>query len=122
MTTNETMLSNEQLDVNDNAISDNVLLSGEYEPKCKKIIKYIEKHIAGLGTDALTQICRIIKKNDEKFTAKKDYVLINLGGLKDETIREIVSFIVFINKNENLLAQDEQIKKQIKTQFDLDNK
>ncbi len=103
-------------------IDDNILLSGTYEPKSKEIIKFIEKTISGLNTDALTQICRIIKKNDEKFTAKKEFVLINLGGLKDETIRAIISFIVFIRKNENALAHDEQLKKQMKLQLDLNNK
>ena len=103
-------------------IDDNILLSGSYNPKSKDIIKFIEKNIAGLSIDALTQVCRIIKKNDEKFTAKKDCVLINLGGLKDETIKAIVSFLVFIKKNENLLAQDEQIKKQMKSKLDLNNK
>lgn len=103
-------------------IDDNILLSGSYDPKSKEIIKFIEKNIAGLNVDALTQVCRIIKKNDEKFTAKKDYVLINLGGLKDETIRAIVTFLVFIKKNENLLAQDEQLKKQMKSKLDLNNK
>lgn len=103
-------------------IDDNILLSGIYDPKSKEIIKFIEKNIAGLSVDALTQVCRIIKKNDEKFTAKKEFVLINLGGLKDETIKDIVSFLVFIRKNENLLAQDEQLKKQIKSQLDSNNK
>ena len=103
-------------------IDDNILLAGTYDPKSKEIIKFIEKNIEGLSADALTQVCRIIKANNEKFTAKKDFVLINLGGLKDETIRSIVSFLVFIRKNENLLAQDEQIKQQIKNQFDINNK
>lgn len=103
-------------------IDDNILLSGSYDPKSKEIIKFIEKNIGGLSTDALTQVCRIIKQNDEKFTAKKDFVLINLGGLKEDTIRAIVSFLVFIRKNENLLDQDEQLKKKLKSQLDLNNK
>ncbi len=104
-------------------IDDAMLISGSYDPKSKEIIKFIEKNIDLLSVDALTQVGRIIKKNGEKFTAKKDYALVNLGGLKDETIRELVTFLVFIRKNENLLAQDEQIKKQIKRQLDtLNNK
>lgn len=103
-------------------INDDRLITGSYDPKSKEIIKFIEKNVASLSTDALTQVCRIIKKHDEKFTAKKDFVLINLGGLKEETIREMVTFIVFIRKNENVLEQDEQLKKQIKSQFDLQDK
>jgi hypothetical protein len=103
-------------------IADSILLSGTYDPKSKDIIKFIERQMTCLSTDALTQICRIIKKNDEKFTAKKDFVLINLGGLKDETIREIVAFLVFIRKNENVLAHDEKLKMQMKQQIDANNK
>lgn len=102
--------------------NDDRLLSGSYDPRSKDIIKFIEKNITTLSVDALTQVCRIIKKYDEKFTAKKDFVLINLGGLKEETIREMVTFIVFIRKNENVLAQDEQLKKKMKSQFDLNDK
>lgn len=103
-------------------IDDTILLSGTYIPKSKEIIKFIEREMSNLSMDAMTQVCRIIKKHDEKFTAKKDFVLVNLGGLKDETIREVVSFLVFIRKNENALAHDEQLKKQMKQQIEANTK
>lgn len=107
---------------NINTIDTDKILSGTYEPKSKETIKFIEREMAVLSMDAMTQVCRIIKKHDEKFTTKKDFVLVNLGGLKNETIQEIVSFLVFIRKNENALDHDEQLKKQMKQQIEANNK
>ncbi len=99
------------------SISDEKLKSGEFDTKNKEILKYIERNINTLSADAMTQICKIIKRNDERFTIKKDCVLINLGNLKAETIKEIVRFIVFIKNNQNILEHDEQLKSKIKQQY-----
>lgn len=91
----------------------------ETDPKHKDVLKYIDRNIKDLSTDALTQICTIIKRNEEKYTTKKDYVLINLGSLKPESVKDMTTFIIFIKTNQNILAQDELIKSQIKSQYTL---
>ena len=105
----------------DNIIIDETIIkSPQFDCKKKSVLQYIEKYIKRLDNDALSQICNIIKVNGEKFTTKKDYVLINLGNLKKETILAILTFILFINKNKNILDQDENIKLQIKQQYSLE--
>jgi hypothetical protein len=95
------------------------LLTGDFDTKNKDILKYIERQISQLGFDALTQVCHIIKTNDERYTAKKDVILINLGSLKQETIKELIKFILFISKNETMLDHDEQMKQKMKQQYPL---
>lgn len=95
------------------------LISGDFNTQNKEILKYIDRHIKLLGADALIQICTIIKRNMEKYTVKKDYVLLNLGSLKPATIRELVRFITFIKNNQTQLDQDELLKTQLKTQNNL---
>ena len=97
------------------------LFAGNFDTKNKEILKYIERQIAKMDFDALTQICHIIKANDEKFTAKKDVALVNLGTLKPETVKEMVHFILFLSKNETLLNKDEQLKSQMKQQYEIDS-
>ena len=95
------------------------LISGDFNPQNKEILKYIDKHIKLLGPDSLIQVCNIIKRNMEKYTVKKDCVLLNLGSFKPETIRELVRFITFIKNNQTLLDEDEILKTQLKTQNNL---
>ena len=82
-----------------------------------EILKYIDKSIPELDDDALAQIFKLIKKNDEKYTIKKDAILINIGLLKPQTVLEILKFLRYIRKNIKILLRDEKIKDQYKKDF-----
>lgn len=83
----------------------------------QEILKYISKSVTELNIDALSQIYRIVKDQNEKVTMKKDAVLINLGTLQTETVRQILLFLRYLRKNTNVLLVDEIIKDQYKTEF-----
>ena len=80
-------------------------------------LKHIEKTLNNMNPDNLKQIYQIIKKNDEKFTKKKDHILINLGSLKESTIHEILSFLSFLKNNQQILLEDEIKKNEFKNKL-----
>ena len=83
----------------------------------QEILKYISKSVTELNVDALSQIYKIVKDQNEKITMKKDAILINLGTLQTETVRLILLFIRYLRKNTNVLLEDEILKDQYKTEF-----
>ena len=82
-----------------------------------EILKYISKSVTELNVDALSQIYKIIKDQNEKYTIKKDAVLINLGTLQTDTVQQILLFLRYLRKNTNVLLEDEILKDQYKTEF-----
>lgn len=81
------------------------------------ILKYIETSVSELDLNALTQIYRIVKNAGERFTMKKDCILINLGTLKQSTITEILQFIRYLRKNNKQLMVDELTKDEYKKEM-----
>ncbi len=75
-----------------------------------EILKYIEKSITELSLEALSQIYKIIKEENEKYTIKKDVILINLGQLDPKTIQRIIFFLRYLLRSNKLLMQDEITK------------
>lgn len=67
-----------------------------YSEGSVKTLKFIAKNMETLPEYALSEIFNIIKRNRESYTSKKLETLVNLGTLKEETIQEIVKFILFI--------------------------
>lgn len=82
-----------------------------------EILKYIEKSISELDINALTQIFRIIKSAGERYTIKKDSILINLGSLAESTITNILQFIRYLRKNNKQLMVDELTKDEYKKEM-----
>lgn len=78
------------------------------------VLKYIETSVGELDLNALTQIYKIVKNAGERFTMKKDCILINLGTLKKSTITEILQFIRYLRKNNKRLMVDEITKDEYK--------
>lgn len=83
-----------------------------YKPGSIKTLQFIEKNIKTLPEDVLGEIFQIITRNHENYTIKKSEVLINLGKLKEDTIKDIVKFILFIR---NSIEQLEDICDQMNT-------
>ena len=81
------------------------------------VLKYIEISVGELDLNALTQIYRIVKIAGERFTMKKDCILINLGTLKNTTITEILQFIRYLRKNNRQLMVDEMTKDEYKKEM-----
>ena len=81
------------------------------------ILKYIETSVGELDLNAMTQIYRIVKNAGERFTMKKDCILINLGTLKQSTITEILQFIRYLRKNNKQLMVDELTKDEYKKEM-----
>lgn len=81
------------------------------------VLKYIETSVGELDLNALTQIYRIVKNAGERFTMKKDCILINLGTLKKTTITEILQFIRYLRKNNRQLMVDELTKDEYKKEM-----
>jgi hypothetical protein len=81
------------------------------------ILKYIETSVGELDLNAMTQIYRIVKNAGERFTMKKDCILINLGALKQSTITEILQFIRYLRKNNKQLMVDELTKDEYKKEM-----
>lgn len=84
------------------------------------ILKYIETSVGELDLNALTQIYRIVKNAGERFTMKKDCILINLGTLKNTTITEILQFIRYLRKNNKQFMVDELTKDEYKKEMTAD--
>ena len=81
------------------------------------ILKYIETSVGELDLNAMTQVYRIVKNAGERFTMKKDCILINLGTLKQSTITEILQFIRYLRKNNKQLMVDELTKDEYKKEM-----
>lgn len=88
-----------------------------YTENSIKTLKFIEKNMGSLPEDVLGDIFAIIKKNSESFTTKKKEILVNLGSLKEDTIQEIVKFILFIRNSMHQLDSVSQKLNEIKDNF-----
>lgn len=84
-------------------------------------LRMIEKEIENMTQDNLTVIYNIINENNENITRKSDCFLVNLGKLRDKTIKELLNFIYFLKENRKILEKDEIEKNIYKSQFNLDN-
>lgn len=70
-----------------------------YVPNSVKSLNFIANSIKSYPDNILLDILKIIQKNNESFTEKKKETLVNLGSLKEETIQEIIKFILFIESS-----------------------
>lgn len=78
-------------------------------------IKYkLEK----LSENELTEIFKIIKNNNEKYSTNKNGIFINLSTLQKKTIQELSHFIYFCERNDRLFNQEEQERAKYKDILD----
>lgn len=67
----------------------------------------IKKKIDELSEHELTEIFRIIKKNNEKYSTNKNGIFVNLSSLRKNTIQEINNFILFCDNNNRIFDEEE---------------
>lgn len=88
-----------------------------YVANSTKTLKFIANSMESLPEHVLGQIFEIVKKHNESYTSKKMETLVNLGSLKEETVQEIVKFILFIKSSMQQLNQVSNKLKDIKDSF-----
>jgi hypothetical protein len=67
----------------------------------------IKKKIDELSEHELSEIFRIIKKNNEKYSTNKNGIFINLSSLRKNTIHELNNFILFCDNNNRIFDEEE---------------
>ena len=67
----------------------------------------IKSKIDNLSEDEMTEIFKIIKNNNEKYSTNKNGIFINLSTLKKNTIQEISNFLFFCDNNNKAIIEEE---------------
>ena len=67
----------------------------------------IKNKIDNLSEDEMTEIFKIIKNNNEKYSTNKNGIFINLSTLKKNTIHEISNFLYFCDNNNKAIIEEE---------------
>ena len=67
----------------------------------------IKNKIDNLSEDEMTEIFKIIKNNNEKYSTNKNGIFINLSTLKKNTIQEISNFLYFCDNNNKAIIEEE---------------
>lgn len=70
----------------------------------------IKHKVDNLSENELSEIFKIIKNNNEKFTINKNGIFVNLNSLKKESIDEISKFIYFCEKNDKKFDEEERTR------------
>ena len=70
----------------------------------------IKHKVDNLSDNELSEIFKIIKNNNEKFTINKNGIFVNLNSLKKESIDEISKFIYFCEKNDKKFNEEERTR------------
>ena len=68
----------------------------------------IRNRIERMTDDELSEVFKIIKGANEKYTVNKNGIFINLNSLKYTTIQEISNFLVFCENNSRIINEDEK--------------
>ena len=67
----------------------------------------IKNKISNLSENELTEIFKIIKNNNEKYTTNKNGIFINLSTLRNTTISEISNFLIFSDSSNEIIDKEE---------------
>jgi hypothetical protein len=75
----------------------------------KILFSYIEikNKVDNLSENEVTEIFKIIKNNNEKYSTNKNGIFINLSTLKKNTIQEICNFLYFCENNNKAIDEEE---------------
>ncbi len=63
--------------------------------------------VDNLSENEVTEIFKIIKNNNEKYSTNKNGIFINLSTLKKNTIQEICNFLYFCENNNKAIDEEE---------------
>jgi len=78
----------------------------------------IKNKLDKLSENELTEIFKIIKNNNEKYSTNKNGIFINLSTLQKKTIQELSHFIYFCERNYKLFNQEEEERSKYKDLID----
>ena len=67
----------------------------------------IKNKVDNLSENEVTEIFKIIKNNNEKYSTNKNGIFINLSTLKKNTIQEICNFLYFCDNNNKAIDEEE---------------
>mgnify|MGYP005999134887 CR=1 FL=1 len=79
----------------------------EIDFNTKLSLSEIKNRIENLYETELFEIFKIINDNNEKYTTNNNGIFINISNLKSITINEITHFLIFSEKNNKLIDQEE---------------
>jgi hypothetical protein len=68
----------------------------------------IKNKVEKLTDDELTEVFKIIKGCNEKYSVNKNGIFINLNSLKKTTNQELSNFLFFCESNDKLFYEDEK--------------
>lgn len=74
----------------------------------------LEYRILSMNINGMKNLFNIIKKNNEKFTLKKEHILINLNKLKKNTLVDIYNLLNFYEQQESKIDSIERNLKNLK--------
>jgi len=78
----------------------------------------IKNKLDKLSENELTEIFKIIKNNNEKYSTNKNGIFINLSTLQKHTIQELSHFIYFCERNDRLFDKEEEERAKYKDLID----
>ena len=87
-------------------------------PKDKKYVKItdidVQDQIKGLTVFGETQIFKIIRNNDEKYSKNGNGIFFNLSKVKMVTRRQIIDFLLYCKNYESKLKNEEYDRNEYK--------
>lgn len=78
--------------------------------QCKALLEKINN----LSSTEHSEILKIIKQNDTPYTQNKNGIFFNLSTLKDETVKDIESFVVYCMSNKRELDEYDKLLNECK--------
>ena len=70
----------------------------------------IKLRIDKLSSNELSEVFKIIKNNNEKYSTNKNGIFVNISNLKQITHKELSSFLVFCEKNNKIFEEEEHTR------------
>ena len=70
----------------------------------------IKSKIDKFSENELSEVFKILRNNNEKYSTNKNGIFVNLSNLKKCSIIEICNFILFCDNNNKILEQEEQTR------------
>lgn len=81
----------------------------------------IKNSIEKMNKNHQIEIFKIINKNNIDFNENQNGIFVNLTNLNTDILQEIKDYIIFVNKQNNFLNKQEEIKENYINNFFKDN-
>lgn len=105
----------------DNTSNDVLDITSKEKVELRANLAYIQRRIKHMNIESMSQVYKIIEDHNERYTETNTDILINLGNLNHNCINDIMSFIEYLDSNQEILLKDEieknDYKNQLKTKY-----